>query len=149
MISALYRKPMRFLVLAALFTLQGSLAETARAQPESFDSFLHGFCSQSSTRTARTIWPLPYTYVDHAGSGEEKTEELNPSEEGRLWAMEYEDCYDGSTNMQVFDNFEMEMRDTGRRVVRLLGNETAVDYALFFERREEDWYLVRVVNRSF
>jgi hypothetical protein len=121
----------------------------AQAQPESFDSFLYTFCTQADVRTERTTWPLPYTYVDYAGDGEERTESLGPDDEDRLWALEFDDCYSGSNTRQVFDNFDLELRDTGRRVVSFLGNETSVDYALFFERREARWYLVRVVDRSF
>ena len=134
---------------AALCVLAVCSTGTVVAQPEPFDSFLYAFCSQPQMRTERTVWPLPYTYVDHAGDGEEKTETLSQDSESRLWALEYDDCYDGYTTRQVFDTFEMELRDTGRRVVSFSGNENSTDYALFFERRQEMWYLVRVVNKSF
>ncbi len=134
--------------LGFLLLISAMIPPPTSAQPESFTHFLSLFCTDEEFRLERVVWPVEVEYLDYDNDLAVVTEQLDVDEGAKWLRLSYEQCFDGNTTSQIYDNFDRTLRDTGQRVLHFTGNETGVSVAFYFEKREGRWYLVRFVDHS-
>lgn len=106
---------------------------------ENFDSFFWDFMTDSVFQRKRIKFPLSYiTWKDEIG-GEIDTLKVEAAD----W--KYNSFYinTASERTQIYDNFQLKLNPSNKRVVHWYGVETGGDSKYFFQGFKGQWFLVR------
>jgi hypothetical protein len=110
---------------------------------ENFQGFLFKFMTDSIFQVKRTEFPLTFIHwKDDYPGNEVDTVKLTKGN----WKHEWLYMIGFGEIPQVYDNFEMELRPTDRRLLHFKGVETGTNAKYFFETRENKWYLTKMEN---
>jgi len=138
--SALAQKP------ASLERMRNrALQETQKIeedQQESFVEFLGHFANDATFQASRVQFPLPQVVIR---SGLTKDSVMVKKEN---WKHKPLPALRTEYRVQIYDNFERTLSDSGLRVLSVEGNGNGIDYSLYFKRVEGKWYLVRITDLS-
>ena len=118
-------------------------ANACAAQVESFDEFLPKFSNDSVFQMSRVSFPLKHVFLD------DDTFELDSTtiskKDYHLNKLYYE-LYGRSDAFPVlYDNFDLNFRDTNERVFQWKGF-TGMDERYYFKRVERKWFLVKTAD---
>lgn len=114
-----------------------------KSDNENFDDFLHKFMTDSIFQIKRTEFPLTYVHWKNDYPGNEiDTVKLTTEN----WKHQWFYMIGFSEIPQIYDNFEMELRPTDKRLLHFTGVETGTNAKYFFETKENNWYLTKMVN---
>ena len=130
----------------------GNSADTAGAEQasERFDDFLFEFCRDDVFRRSRIGWPI--TYTSHPSPDyQQRTVEVGADAAHEVSPLAYLSesyCFGEreTTVSRIYDNWERELRDTGRRTFYLYVPDSDFEEAYYFERRDGMWYLVGLMT---
>lgn len=112
-------------------------------ETEDFDHFLFKYMTDSAFQLERTIFPIKYVHwKDNYPGSEIDTTSITKND----WKHKYFYMIGFSYIPQVYDNFEMNLRPTGKRLLHFTGVETGTNAKYFFESIEDKWYLTEMEN---
>jgi len=115
----------------------------AQEKPENFNEFVFKFLTDSTFQVHRIRFPLLTARLNL------ETLSLDTLVESRIsWRFLGNPHPNENSRMQIYDNFERVLRQTGERVVSFEGIENGIDSSLYFKLIKGKWYLVRFVDRS-
>jgi hypothetical protein len=119
-------------------------SETGKtSENENFQDFLFKFMTDSIFQVKRTEFPLTYIHwKDDYPGNQVDTARLTKENWNHQWL--YFNEY--SSVPQIYDNFEMELRPTDKRLLHFTGVETGMNAKYFFETTENKWYLTKMEN---
>jgi len=109
---------------------------------EHFDSFIQDFSSDSSFQMSRIQFPLPFKTMNH-----ETYEEMEMTLSEDQWNF-HSVLPNHESFTQTYDNFNMEMDDSGERVFSLTGNSNGINIYYYFKRVGGKWFLVKFEDTS-
>ena len=113
------------------------------SQKEDFDQFLYKFANNESFQIERIKFPLTLLKVNDENF---EIDTLTISKNEYVFdRLHYNliSCTESYTN--IYDNFELQLRDTDERVFRWIGF-TDMDVRFYFKRINGKWYLVKKEN---
>ena len=114
-----------------------------KSDNEDFGDFLFKFMTDSVFQIKRTEFPLTYIHwKDDFPGNEIDTVRLTKINWDHQWL--YLNEY--SSVPQVYDNFEMELRPTDKRLLHFTGIETGTNAKYFFKSKQNKWYLTKMEN---
>lgn len=118
-------------------------ANACAAQVESFDEFLAKFSNDSVFQMSRVSFPLKHVFLDDDTF---KLDSTTISKKDYCLNKLYYELYERSDAFPVlYDNFDLNVRDTGERVFQWKGF-TGMDERYYFKRVKGKWFLVRTEN---
>jgi len=109
---------------------------------EHFDLFIQDFSSDSSFQMSRIQFPLPFKTMNH-----ETYEEMEMTLSEDQWNF-HSVLPNHESFTQTYDNFNMEMDDSGERVFSLTGNSNGINIHYYFKRVGGKWFLVKFEDTS-
>lgn len=116
---------------------------TLKSDNENFDGFLYKFMTDSIFQIKRTEFPLTYIHwKDDYPGNEIDTAKLIKENWSHKWLF----MVGFGEVPQIYDNFEMELRPTDKRLLHFTGVETGTNAKYFFEAKEKKWHLTKMEN---
>lgn len=119
--------------------------QTPKDNAEDFRSFLVDFSTKSDFQINRIVFPLEYVTL---------TEDLDATQKSLIkredWKMENLFYGKACTEIypQVYDNFEMKLKESGERVLAWRGIENGIAVFYFFKLFDGKWFLVKKEDSS-
>ena len=114
-----------------------------KSDNENFESFLFEFMADSVFQKKRTKFPLTYIHWKDGYHGD-KIDTVKLTKEN--WEHKWLYMIGFSEVPQIYDNFEMELRPTDKRLLHFTGVETGTNSKYFFEIKEKKWHLTKMIN---
>lgn len=111
-------------------------------QQEAFTEFLGHFANDMVFQKSRVQFPLPQIVIRSGLTKDSIMVKMENWKHKPLPALRTE------YRVQIYDNFERTLSDSGLRVLSVEGNGNGIDYSLYFKRVEGKWYLVRITDLS-
>ena len=106
---------------------------------EQFDVFFYRFMLEPEFQLSRVKFPFEYIYYVEGSGGDEMDTTYLAVEE---W--QHNPYYlERTTIPMLYDNFEMQLRDTGERVFLWSGVENGIFVTSVFKRIKGKWYLIK------
>ena len=116
---------------------------STKSDHENFQDFLFQFMTDSIFQIKRTEFPLNYIHWKNDYPGNQiDTARLTKENWDHKWLY----MVGFSEVPQIYDNFEMELRTTDRRLLHFAGVETGTNAKYFFETKENKWHLTKMEN---
>jgi hypothetical protein len=111
-------------------------------QKEGFGIFYDKFFRDSTFQISRIVFPLKWhcespTY----DSKDSLIEKAN-------WVYSNYSVYKNEFNIQIYDNFQKNFRNTNERLVSFEGVECGINLNLYFKLIHNKWYLVKIIDNS-
>ena len=130
------------LVLLILFLILPTNIFSNNEKSENFDYFIIDFFANQEFQKSRTLFPLEYTYYDPGAEVDNDIFTVYLSESD--WIPMTDSSYIKSEYFhKIYDNFDAKLRETGKRVFAYEGNQICLRIYLYFELREEKWFLIK------
>lgn len=112
---------------------------------EDFDAFFYVFCTDTAAQKQRVKFPLRKTTL--LDSGHEKYDTTVFSAKNWKHQSFFVD-YGLAYHSQIYDNFDLELRDSDERVFAWHGVESGVQVYYYFKRISGKWFLIDWKNLS-
>lgn len=136
---------MRNKIIVVVLIIQGLISCESKEKPEDFREFLVHFSSKSDFQVTRIKFPLESISLTEDMDAT-KTNMLNRTD----W--KYENIFYGKgcseIYPQVFDNFEMKLKESDERVLAWRGIENGIAIFYYFKLIDGKWFLVKKEDSS-
>jgi len=132
-----------FVTLTSLSFSASSISE----KNESFASFIWRFFKYSDFQINRIEFPVEILrFVDELKSLRPVLgkEQINKNEWKHILGPKHFGCQRNCFDINVYDNFEKKLNNTGKRVLSLEGVENGINSSYYFKLKENKWYLVKI-----
>ncbi len=112
---------------------------------EDFDAFFYPFCADTSFQKQRVKFPLyKTTLLDSVPEKYDTTVFSAKTWKHQSFFIDYGLAY----HSQIYDNFDLELKDTDERVFAWHGVESGVQVYYYFKRMNGKWFLIDWKNLS-
>jgi hypothetical protein len=138
---------MRTTLIVALIHLFALLQVscTTKNETENFRDFLVQFSSDVNFQKSRLKFPLEYVKLTEDFDKKHRIEI-----EDKRWEFENIFYSAGCSEMypEVYDNFDLKLKDSGERVLAWKGIENGVAVFYYFKKINDKWFLVKKEDLS-
>lgn len=116
-----------------------SAPRETNSEIENFNIFLEDFSLNEDFQLSRIKFPLPD--CDYPGDEDSNCTYIKREDWKRLVLIDTTNP--SSTIRNIYDNFNLEMRNSGERVVAFEATETNICAYYFFQLQTDQWYLIK------
>lgn len=117
--------------------------QTPKTTGEKFDYFIYKFMTDSLFQKSRIQFPLTSIHWKNNYPGE-VIDTTYIIEEN--WRHDWLYFTGYSEIPQLYDNYEMKLRPTGKRMLHFTGVETGTDAKYYFKQKNNKWHLIKLEN---
>ena len=113
-------------------------------EQEKFDNFFHKFMIEPDFQLSRVKFPLEFVGFRDGYPGDDMDTIYFQKDK---W--QHNSYYSDKQSIPIiYDNFEMELRNTDERVFVWVGVDNGINVKSFFKRIDGKWYLIKVEDFS-
>jgi len=135
----------RYILVGLLALLQGC-ATNNNYQTMDFRVFIRDFFEYQEYQVKHIKFPLEFIYYEYDDPELDfvlKTKFLTKESWEHLPGPAYYQCQTSCFDILIYDNFERQHKETGKRVLSFEGAENGINSALYFELIDGEWFLVK------
>ncbi len=130
------------LLLTCSCIAQKSITEGTKIETENFKSFLEDFSLSKEFQLSRIKFPL--SDCKYIGTYATPCRDIAKNEWNYIVLVDT--LNPPSTIVDIYDNFQLEMKNSGERVLAFEATETNFCRYYFFKAVEEKWFLIKILT---